>query len=297
MSTTPTHVVLVTGAATGIGNLTARTLADAGHTVYASMRDPHGRNADRSKAMVEHAAAGPGALHVIELDVLCQESAERAADAITEAEGRLDAVVHNAGRLVVGVTEAFSAQEVLHVLDTNAVGALRVNRAVLPHFRARGAGLLLYVGSVTSRINSPFQGPYVAAKAALDALAQATAFETVRYGIDTSIVMPGAFTDGTDHFAAAAGPADREREAAYDRLAGLPEQLAARLDTLVPAGTAVDPGTVADEVARILALPAGTRPFRSVVDFQHHGAEQINEVAERMQADLMNRMGIGDLHR
>jgi short-subunit dehydrogenase len=82
------------------------------------------------------------------------------------------------------------------LLNTNVIGAHRLNRAALPAMPKQGAGLLLYVGSGVSRIIVPFVTPYIVGKSALDVLAESTSFEVGRYAVETTIVMPGLFTDG-----------------------------------------------------------------------------------------------------
>jgi NADP-dependent 3-hydroxy acid dehydrogenase YdfG len=136
-------VVLITGAATGIGNLTAKALAAAGHTVYASMRDPTGRNADHAQNLLDVAKRDAVDLRVVELDVTSQESADAAVQTVIDQAGQLDVVINNAGHLYVGYVEAFTAKDVTHLLNVNAVGVQRVNKAVLPHFRQRRSGVLM----------------------------------------------------------------------------------------------------------------------------------------------------------
>ena len=101
------QIIVVTGASSGFGALAARALADAGHTVYASMRETQGRNAAQVKAAEEYAAATKVDLRAIELDVASQDSADSAIQKIVEQNGRLDVVVHNAGHMVFGPAEAF----------------------------------------------------------------------------------------------------------------------------------------------------------------------------------------------
>lgn len=211
-------VVLITGAATGIGNLTAKALAAAGHTVYASMRDPAGRNAAHAREFLGIARRDGVDLRVVELDVQSQESAGRAAKTVLGEVGQLDVVVHNAGHLVVGYAEAFTAEDIARLFDINVLGAQRVNRAVLPHMRARRSGTLLYVGSTTSVDVPPFMGPYVASKSAFDVLAQTTRYEVSQFGIETTIIMPGAFTRGTEHFPNASRASDEAVTQAYSAL-------------------------------------------------------------------------------
>jgi NAD(P)-dependent dehydrogenase (short-subunit alcohol dehydrogenase family) len=287
-------IVLVTGAATGIGHLTVKALAQAGHVVYASMRDTAGRNASKVRELRDWAFAHGADVRAVELDVLSQRSADAAVATIVAERGRLDAVVHNAGHLVIGPTEAFSPEEIAAVFDTNFLGTQRVNKAVLPVMRKQQAGLVLWVSSTTVRGGfPPFLGPYAAAKAAMDSLAVSMAYELARFNIETSIVVPGAFTTGTEHFPKAGKPADAATVAAYARYDGLLDQVGARLAELSPPES--DPAAVGAEIARIVGLPHGTRPFRSVIDFIDDGAAAVTEVAERVRAEFAQRIGIADL--
>lgn len=288
------QIVLVTGAGSGIGKLTALSLAEAGHVVYASMRDIAGRNNARAAELRALAAQKKLQLHPLELDVLSQESADAAAATIVREQGHLDVVMHNAGHLVVGPTEAFTPQEIAKVFDTNVLGAQRMNRAVLPYLRAQESGLMLWISSTTTKGGfPPFMGPYGAAKAAMDSLAVTLAYEIARFGIETSIVVPGAFTKGTDHFPSAGRPADAAIAAAYARYDGLMDQIGARLSALMPDDA--DPQAVADEIVRIVGMPVGTRPMRSVVDFVGDGAAEVFEVSERVRIEFARRIGMADL--
>lgn len=288
-------VVLITGAATGIGNLTARALAAAGHTVYASMRNVEGRNAGHANDLLELGRRNDLDLRVVELDVQSESSAEAAVATVLDQAGRLDTVVHNAGHLYVGYVEAFTPDDIQRLFDVNTIGIQRVNRAVLPHMRQRRSGTLLYVGSTTSVVVPPFLGPYVASKFAADALAQVTAYEVSQFGIETTIVMPGPFTQDTEHFPNAGHAGDAERSRAYAALDPLVARNEEATSSLFTPGVDAHPSAVADEITRILALPTGTRPFRSVVDFTHAGVEKVNEVMAHAQEEFITRMGFGDL--
>jgi NAD(P)-dependent dehydrogenase (short-subunit alcohol dehydrogenase family) len=288
------NVILVTGAGTGIGKLTAKALAEAGHTVYATMRDVDGRNKPRADELRALAQARGIALHPLELDVLSQASADAAAATIMREQGRIDVVMQNAGHLVVGPAEAFTPEEMVKVFDTNLFGAQRVNRAVLPYLRKQEAGLMLWISSTTTKGGfPPFMGPYGAAKAAMDSLAVTLAYEIARFGIETSIVVPGAFTQGTAHFPSAGKPADAATAAAYNRYDGVMDQIGERLAALTPPDA--DPQAVADEIVRIVGLPAGTRPMRSVIDFVGDGAREVLDVSERVRIEFAKRIGMSDL--
>ncbi|MFC1435641.1 SDR family NAD(P)-dependent oxidoreductase [Streptacidiphilus sp. N1-3] len=295
MSVTLPQVVLVTGASSGFGALTARALARAGHTVYAGIRETGARNAPAVAELAEYAAEHGVDLRAVELDVSSQASADAAVAAIVRDHGHLDTVVHNAGHMVLGPAEAFTPEQFAQVYDTNVLGAQRVNRAALPHLRARGSGLLLWVGSSSTRGGCPpFLAPYFAAKAAMDALAVSYAAEVVRFGIDTAIVVPGAFTSGTNHFAHAGTPADTDRAAAYDdKYQALMADVNKRLAAIIPPDA--DVAEVAEAIVRLVALPAGRRPLRVHVDPSRDGSEVVSAVADRVRAEFFRRVGLEDL--
>lgn len=287
-------IILVTGSGSGIGKLSAQALAKAGHIVYATMRDIEGRNKGRADELRTWAQSEGVALLPLELDILSQDSANAAVSTIVREQGRIDVVMQNAGHLVIGPTEAFTPEEIERVFDTNFLGAQRVNRAVLPQLRKQESGLMLWISSTTTKGGfPPFMGPYAAAKAAMDSLAVTLSYEIARFGIETSIVVPGAFTQGTAHFPTAGKPADAAIAAAYDRYDGLMDQVGARLHALTPDDA--DPKAVAEEIVRIVGLPAGQRPARSVIDFIGDGAKEIMELAEEIRIDFAKRIGISDL--
>jgi NAD(P)-dependent dehydrogenase (short-subunit alcohol dehydrogenase family) len=126
------HVILVTGASSGFGLMTARALAQAGHTVYASMRETTGRNAPQVTAVNAWAAEQKTDLRTVELDVQSDASAEAGVAHIVADTGRLDVIVHNAGHMVFGPAEAFTPEQFIQQYDVNVLGAQRVNRAALP---------------------------------------------------------------------------------------------------------------------------------------------------------------------
>jgi NAD(P)-dependent dehydrogenase (short-subunit alcohol dehydrogenase family) len=290
------HVIVITGASSGFGALTARALAEAGHTVYASMRETTGRNASAVADVAKYAAEHKVDLRSVELDVASQESADAGIGRIIADNGHLDVVIHNAGHMSFGPAEAFTPEQFAQLYDINVLSTQRVNRAALPQLRKQGKGLLVWVSSSSARGGTPpYLSPYFAAKAAMDSLAVSYAGELTRWGIETSIIVPGAFTKGTNHFAHSGKPADTARAAEYDDgpYAGVPDMALKGLASLEP--TDADAADVAKEIVRVVDLPFGKRPFRSHIDPSEDGAEIVNGVADRVRAEMFRRIGIADL--
>ena len=162
--------VLITGTSTGFGFLAAKTLTQAGHTVFATMRGLEGKNRDNAASLRDATEAHDGTLHLIELDVTSDPSVESAVAKALELEGAIDAVVNNAGYGCSGYAESLTIDQFQALFDTNLFGVQRVNRAVLPHMRERGSGLLVHVSSAIGRMVFPFISAYLASKWALEGL-------------------------------------------------------------------------------------------------------------------------------
>jgi len=289
-------IILITGASTGFGALAARALARSGHTVYASMRGTTGRNAEQVKEVKKFAAENNVDLRAVELDVASQESADTAIQTIIAECGRLDIVIHNAGHMVFGPAEAFTTEQYAELYDINVLGTQRVNRAALPQLRKQREGLLIWVSSSSSAGGTPpYLAPYFAAKAAMDAIAVQYARELARWGIETSIIVPGAFTGGTNHFAHSGRPADTARVAEYEAgpNKGLGEQIQKAFAAIVPPDA--DASTVADAIVKVVDMPFGKRPFRVHADPTEDGADVAFAVSDRVRQELLRRVGLEDL--
>jgi NAD(P)-dependent dehydrogenase (short-subunit alcohol dehydrogenase family) len=286
-------IILITGASSGFGRVTAEALAKAGHSVYASMRDVAGRNAGNAAEM----AAIPGSdIRPIGLDVQSDASANAAVEQIIAESGRIDVLVHNAGHMMFGPAESFLPEQFAQQYDVNVLGTQRVNRAALPHMRAAKQGLLVWVSSSSSAGGTPpYLSPYFAAKAAMDALAVQYARELARWGIETSIIVPGAFTKGTNHFAHSGRPADEARLADYEAgpYAGFGDQVQKAFAEIVPEDADVQ--GVADGIVDIVGMPFGTRPFRFHYDPTEDGANVGFTVLDRLRAEMLHRVGLSDL--
>jgi len=289
------NIVVITGASSGFGALTARELALTGNTVYAGMRETEGRNAPQVQAAHDFSIEHNVDLRAIEMDVNSQESVDAAVAHIEAEHGRIDVLIHNAGHMVVGPAEAFTPEQLAELYNVNVLSTQRVNRAALPGMRHRGAGLVIWVSSSSVKGGTPpYLAPYFAAKAGMDSLAVSYAAELARWGVETTIVVPGSFTSGTNHFAHSGRPSDTAIEAEYEsKYAGLMDQVASKLADLAPEGA--EASLVSDEIARIIALPAGERPFRVHIDPANDGSEEVSDVADRIRVGFLNRIGLEDL--
>lgn len=289
-------VILITGASSGFGRMTAEALAKAGHTVYASMRDTFSRNAKNVAEMAEISRRCGVDLRAIELDVQSEPSIEAATKKIIADSGKIDVLIHNAGHMMFGPAEAFTPEQFAQQYDVNVLGTQRVNRSVLPHMRATKQGLLVWVSSSSSAGGTPpYLSPYFAAKAAMDSLAVLYARELSRWGIETTIVVPGAFTKGTNHFAHSGRPADEARVAEYEAgpYKDFGEKVLKAFAAIVPDGA--EPRVVADKIVEVIDMPFGKRPFRVHCDPTEDGASVSFAVIDRVRAEMLHRIGFPDL--
>jgi len=187
MSTT--RVVFITGTSTGIGLATAVRFAKEGWRTYASVRT----FAKQELLVKEVAAANASAnLTVVELEVSDEKRVHEVVADIVAKEGRIDAVVNNAGFVVLGAVETASRADFIKQYDTNVFGALSVIQAALPTMRAQKSGRVINVSSVGGVLSMPLFGTYASSKFALEALTQSLSFELQPYNIQAVIIQPGA---------------------------------------------------------------------------------------------------------
>ena len=288
------RTVVVTGCSTGFGRQVSERLARGGDRVYATMRGTEGKNAAVAGELRTLAEVEGIDLRVLELDLTSSESVDAAAAHILAASAAPDVIINNAGQMYVGITEAFTADELAAQLDVNVVGIHRVNRAFLPAMRQRGTGLIVNLSSVAGRIGIPFFGVYHASKWALEGYSLALRYELASSGVDVVLVEPGPFT--TQLFPRSPNPADADgRGASYPEvvhatLAGLGEAFEG---VFQDPSTPTDPEIVVDGILLLMDMQPGTRPLRSVlgIDF---GVRELNTAAEPFEAGALAAMGLTD---
>jgi NAD(P)-dependent dehydrogenase (short-subunit alcohol dehydrogenase family) len=279
------QVVLITGSSTGFGRLFTETLARKGHTVFATMRDPGGRNAKNASEIRTVAQNDSLPIHVLELDVTDDASVERAINAAVSKAGRIDVAINNAGYFLTGLEEAVTTEQARRLMDTNFLGPVRVNRAVLPHMRRQRSGVLMHISSGAGRVVLPSAGFYCASKFALEALAEAYGYELAAQGIESVIVEPGQYE--TPVFGNTVTAADEGRTSTYGAVKEIPAKINAALSS-----TAGDAQEVADAVLRIIETPAGEKQLRYFVSPQNFGVDEVNALSKQVQASVLEAFGI-----
>jgi NADP-dependent 3-hydroxy acid dehydrogenase YdfG len=278
--------ILITGASTGFGRDTAETLAHAGHTVFASMRDPQAKNRKHSEALRKRG------IEVVELDVSNDDSVDQAVKEVLVRARRIDVLVNNAGIASAGVTEAFTPDQAKVVFNTNVVGLLRTTRAVLPAMRRQGDGLIINIGSILGRVTFPFFGIYGASKFAVEALTDSLRYEVSQLGIDVALVQPSAYP--TSMYTNVQQPADTDRAVAYGTVGEIAGAMFKHFMNTFEAPDAPNPHDVAEAIGKLVALPRGRRPARTVVGAAF-GSDTVNEQTAPVQAHVLEALGLGHL--
>jgi NAD(P)-dependent dehydrogenase (short-subunit alcohol dehydrogenase family) len=279
------QVVLITGSSTGFGRLMAETLARNGHTVFATMRDPAGRNATNAAAIRDLAKKESLPLHVLEMDVTDDISVEQAVRTAVEQAGHIDVAINNAGYGISGLIEATTTEQAQQIMNTNFFGCVRVNRAVLPYMRRQRSGLLLHISSGAGRLVIPSFGFYCATKFAMEALGEAYHYELAGQGIESSIVEPGAYQ--TAVFGNFVIAADKARTDTYGAANQMADKVGAALTS-----TAGNAQEVADAVLRIVETPAGQKQLRYRVSVSGLGIDEINALCANTQARMLEAFGL-----
>ncbi|UGT44132.1 SDR family NAD(P)-dependent oxidoreductase [Nocardia yamanashiensis] len=184
-------VWFITGASRGFGLEIAREALDRGHRVVATARC--------SEGIGDLLPDAGDRLLALDLDVTDQAQAHRVVDAAVERFGRIDVVVNNAGRGLLGAVEEVSDPAVRAAFDVNVFGALNIQRAVLPHLRVQRHGHIVNISSVAGVVGIPGWGLYNATKFAMEGFSEATSQELAPLGIKVTLIEPGYFrTDFLD---------------------------------------------------------------------------------------------------
>lgn len=285
--------ILITGCSTGFGFDSAKYFAERGHKVWASMRGVQGKNSNAAAALQKFAADGKHNLSVLELDVVSDDSVKNAIAKIEQEEGIVDVLVNNAGVGFGGAVESLTADAVLQQLDINVVGCFRVAKAVLPMMRKNKSGLIVQLSSIAGRAAFPGFGAYHASKWGLEGLSEAMRYELAPLGIDVVIVEPGPFA--TSFLSNIVPSMDEEIAKSYTHVSefmdGFVKQLTEMFDDQT---TPTDPMLVVEAIGKLVDMPAGTRPLRTIVGLDF-GSQALNDATEPLRKAGLEGLGLAEL--
>lgn len=268
--TTMNKTVFITGTSTGFGKLTATTLANAGLTVIAGMRNIQGKN----RAVAEGLAAIPN-IEVVEIDLTDDTSVSQAFEKVLAKHGKIDVLVNNAAVSGFGVFESYSLDKIREMFEINFYGVVRTYQAVLPAMRAERSGLIINITSGASGHTLPFMVPYLASKFGVESITEGLQDELKQFGIDNVSIQPGVYPTEMNSGAKAGVHGDKPEIAQqYDPLAS--EQFNALGQGLFGKMATFDmnPQTIADGVLKLIEMPAGQRPLRFPLDAIAQGTDQ-----------------------
>ena len=226
-------VVLVTGASSGFGRLTASFLAERGYVVFGTSRKAASMSGD--------------GFEMIQLDITSDQSVKECVSTILQKTGRIDVLVNNAGQAVTGGLEETSVDEAKAHFDSNFFGTIRMVNAVLPDMRKRRSGHIVNLSSLAATFPVPFEGYYASAKAALLTYTEVLRQEVKSLGIKVSVVEPGFFrTNLLNARTAAAHPIGDYDETRKRAQAALVESFV----------KGADPKEVAETIVKIIQTPS-----------------------------------------
>jgi NAD(P)-dependent dehydrogenase (short-subunit alcohol dehydrogenase family) len=202
MSNQNQKAIFITGSSSGLGRATAKLFASKGWKVMACMRDP----------TKEKELANISGVKLMALDVTNSHEIESVAEQVV-ASGGVDVVFNNAGYGLAGPLEGLADDQILRIVNTNMLGAIRTTKAFIPSFREKRSGLFINTTSIGGLLTVPFNSIYHATKWALEGWSESMAFELSQFGIGIKTIEPGGMK--TDFFTRSF---DTGRHPAYDAL-------------------------------------------------------------------------------
>ena len=285
--------ILITGTSSGFGKLASEHFARLGATVFATMRNTPRPEAEDLEKLARDEKLD---IRVRQLDVLLDDEVEKAvADAEQEIGRGLDVLVNNAGIGITGPVEVQDMEATKLAFDTNVLGYHRLSRAVLPRMRARKQGHLFAISSQLGRVIVPYAGHYSATKFAVEAMFEQLAYELVPHNIGVTVIEPGGYPTkvwvNRNRYSQ-----ELKARAEQEHLNGYP-QIVARMGEEDGSGRSADPMDVPRAMAKVLAMPPGTRPLRMQVSGGSIPQTEINAVTAKTQVNWLGESGYGPLIR
>jgi NAD(P)-dependent dehydrogenase (short-subunit alcohol dehydrogenase family) len=262
--------IFITGTSTGFGKLTAITLANAGHSVIAGMRNTLNKNAAVAKEL--EAIAN---IEVVDIDITNNASVAKAFETVIAKYGKIDVLVNNAAVSGFGLLEGYSLDSIRQMFEVNMYGVLRTYQAVLPSMRKEKNGLIINITTGASGHTLPFMIPYMASKFVVESITEGMQDELADYGIENVSIQPGVYptemTNGSktgvnadkDHIVTAYG------DAATGKFNALGTALFGKM-----AQFDMNPQTIADGILELVTMKKGEHPLRFPLDAIAQGTDK-----------------------
>lgn len=229
-------------------------------------------------------------IEVIELDLASMNSITSAVHSLKNRS--IDILINNAGICGVGFTESHSVDKVKKIFDINVFGLYELTRNIIPIMREQTSGLIISVTSIVGRMVMPLWGAYSASKYAVEALAETWRFELMPLGIDSVIVEPGPHPTtgmGTKMAPYSAEMPSMEVISQYGAVAQSLQQFGEQLKQEVMNGTFQKPEGVAQAITKLIEIPHGQRPMRTVVDNRYKEVlSGLNKYTDTMYHQMYN---------
>ena len=262
--------IFITGTSTGFGKLTTITLANAGHTVIAGMRNVNGKNAAAAKEL----SLLPN-VEVVEIDVASDESVDAAFKKVLAKYGGVDILINNAAVSGFGLLEGYTRGQIRKMFEVNFYGVLRTYDAVLPSMRSAKNGLIINITTGASGHTLPFMIPYMASKFAVESITEGMQDELADYGIENVSIQPGVYPTEMTNGSKAGLNADKEDivveygEGATQKFNALGAALFGKM-----AQFNMDPQTIAEGILELINMRKGSRPLRFPLDAIAQGTDK-----------------------
>ncbi|WP_116788763.1 SDR family oxidoreductase [Flavobacterium psychrotrophum] len=262
--------IFITGTSSGFGKLTAITLANAGHSVIAGMRNTATKNAAAAQELSSIAN-----IEVVDIDITDDVSVTTAFEKTLAKYGKIDVLVNNAAVSGFGLLEGYSIEQVRKMFEVNVYGVLRTYQAVLPSMRREKSGLIINITTGASGHTLPFMVPYISSKLVVESITEGLQDELSDYGIENVSIQPGVYPTEMNNGSKSGINADKE-----DIITDYGTDAANKFNAL---GAALfgkmaefdmNPQTIADGILELVAMKKGERPLRFPLDAIAQGTDK-----------------------
>jgi len=262
--------IFITGTSSGFGKLTAITLANAGHSVIAGMRNTKDKNAAAAKEL-----SALSNIEVVDIDITNDASVNQAFEKVLIKYGKIDVLINNAAVSGFGLLEGYSIDQMQKMFDVNVYSVLRTYQAVLPSMRKEKNGLVINITTGASGHTLPFMIPYIASKLVVESFTEGLQDELADYGIENVSIQPGVYPTEMNNGSKAGIHADKQEiiaqygDAATEKFNALGGALFGKM-----AQFDMNPQTIADGILELVTMKKGERPLRFPLDAIAQGTDK-----------------------